>query len=268
MCANCATVQRLLDDSRASEKELVRTIEGLHFQLERSARAEQAARAELTKHRQESPRAQEIKSVLSHYVTRFQKTKAYKVGPDTARWKAVDRMLKMGMAVEDLKEAIDGMHALPFVGPKGRQPTDGPGCSRQDALTLCLRDEEFVDRFRGYAQKIRAAKIAEEVKEHTDRLWPPVDRVLLELRRLDIKARKADGTVLDDRRVWMFDATCPLCRKVLRVGEVFESRHGAVECAGGCDLLGVLDALHLWPSDLLGPSDPDVVWEPLRMEAA
>jgi hypothetical protein len=253
MCASCTA---LLAENEAL-MERYQIVEAGRYAAERQVRYLKGQLNGST-----TPETQRIKEITAYHDECwrkvFPKARGLSYPMDGKNAAAVRKVLRWGFTVQEIKHVLDGAFASDFHRTKPQYLY----------LASVLGDENKIRNHLARRDERKAAMHLAEVKGHTDRLWPPVDRVLLELRRLDINARKADGTVLDDRRVWMFDATCPLCRKGLRVGEVFESRHGAIECAGGCDLLGVLDALHLWPSDLAGPSDPDVAWEPLLNEKA
>jgi hypothetical protein len=202
-----------------------------------------------------TPETQRIKDVCTYHDERWCSTypnaRGLKYPMDGNNAAAVRKVLRWGFSVEDIKQIIDGAFASEFHRSKPKYLY----------LSSLLGDEGKIRNHLVRADEQKAAEIAEQIRAQP--LWPPVDRVLLELRRLGIEPVKADGKVLDDRRVWLHEATCPLCQKTLRVGEMFENGHASVECAAGCDLFSVLDALHLWPVDLTQRSDPLVEWIPL-----
>jgi hypothetical protein len=170
-----AEYQAVIDDYAASEKE-VRRLRRVVMSLQR----------ELNDKREDSPRAKDIREILDYYVTLFGKTRAFKVGPDTQRWKDVDNALK-AHTVKEIKEAIDGLHALPYVGPHGRVPS-GSEDQRHDEIDIPLRNEKTIDRFRGYVSKAKAMRgveaeafVSREVRrlENTLTSWrDPVEAIL------------------------------------------------------------------------------------------
>lgn len=128
---------------------------GLVDQVASMARQIAALKAELTKQREDSPKMVEARGVFDYWVDKLGKTKRTTFGPK--RQKAViARLNERALSdsedrKDDLLLAVQGLARKPFVGPKGRQADDGPGCAKCDELEIAMRDETAVERFMGYA---------------------------------------------------------------------------------------------------------------------
>lgn len=251
-CPTCGLSQEehqgVMDDLQLSDKE-----------VRRLRRANASLLNKLNEQRADSPLANEVREVLEHYVTRFQKSKAFKVGPDGARWVLVEKALKGDHTVSDLKEAIDGLRAFPFVGGggvKGRTAT-GTEDERYDEIKYCLQDDMSITRFRKYAQK---AKRGAEPKK--PELWPPIDRILLALRDRGLDWQPVwQGPQPDRGRMWRHVGQCPTCIGRLRVGER-DNGWATLQCELDCDFFRVLEALEIDPAELARKFDPASVAKP------
>lgn len=259
-CPTCGLSQEehqgLMDDLQGSERE-----------VRRLRRVETALKNKLNEQRADSPLAGEIREVLEYYVTRFQKTRSFKVGPGGARWALVEKALQGDHTVSDLKEAIDGLRAFPFVGGGGVKGRTASGTEdeRYDEIKYCVQNDMDIDRFRKYAQK---AKRAAEPKQ--PELWPPLDRILLALRDRGLDWRPEwRGPQPDEGRTWRHVGQCPTCIGRLRVG-VCDNGWATLRCELDCDFFRVLEALGVDPSELARPFDPAMVAKPapvLRLAA-
>lgn len=63
------------------------------------------------------------------------------------RFDLIAARLKEGYTVAQIELAIDGIAAMPYVGPHGRQSHNGKGSSRHDRLGICLGSGEQLERF-------------------------------------------------------------------------------------------------------------------------
>lgn len=206
-----------------------------------------------------SARADEIREIARYYRERLRKTKAWKFPVNGKRWKAVAGMLDADHSVQELKEAVDGVAAMPFVGPRGRCAQDGPGCSRQDELELVMRDETNVQRFRDYAALRRAetspvqpdpapAPRRARASDLGQAFLTPIDRVLAALPH-PVRSCRGDH--------WM--TRCPAHEDSSPSLSIHRNPDGKVllHCFAGCDTVDVLAALGLQWRDLWDGSEHD-----------
>lgn len=111
-----------------------------------------ALKTELSRQRKEHPNAKAAAALFDHWKTVTGKNSNTVYGE--AREKALlERLVQF--SEEQLRLAIDGVAAMPYVGRKGRQANPGPGAKRYDELTLVLRDETTVERFIGYGMEAK-----------------------------------------------------------------------------------------------------------------
>jgi hypothetical protein len=63
------------------------------------------------------------------------------------RFDMVQARLREGYTPEQIAMAIDGIAAMPYVGPQGRQSHNGRGSKRHDRLGIALGSGEALERF-------------------------------------------------------------------------------------------------------------------------
>ena len=86
-------------------------------------------------------RRQQVLAVFDHYRT-YHPRSHQKPNPKSKEWRNIEQRLSEGCTVDDLKQAIDGMHRTPHnVGQNDR------GTTYLD-LELCVRSGSHVTRFR------------------------------------------------------------------------------------------------------------------------
>jgi hypothetical protein len=178
----------------------------LDFKIRQAAKSEVALRKELAKQHADDPRSQQIREVMEYWVVVCHKSSRTKIPIDGVRAQKVRSRLNQKFTVEDLKLAIDGAAAKPFVGPRGRVATNEPGTRREDDLELILRDEKYVERFQGYAREAQKAsgpgpRLA---------LVPSPAAALPSYDPLRTVHDRAEKMGLEPKgEVWRFRATCP-----------------------------------------------------------
>jgi hypothetical protein len=219
MCASCATLRTQVE---ALQHELAGAIEGYEIAESKRRKAEREEhRLKRELYGSTTPESKKVQAVFDYHDLKWHEVNPRATGlsyyMDGADASKVRQWIRRGKDFAWFKRVLDGAFASDFHRAK-------PGSYL--TLVSVLGDEHKVRRHLERADEQKAAEIAEQIRAQP--LWPPVDRVLLELRRLGIEPVKADGKVLDDRRVWLHEATCPLCQKTLRVGEMFENGHASV----------------------------------------
>lgn len=146
-CGRCAQLEELLRQAEANIAELGQQLAGREVQLRRAGQAEVRLRSELEQRAEQDPSSKEVREVLAGWEARHPRAKTPMSGK---RAKTVRNALKLGFSVEELKEALEGLAAFPFVGPHGRMATGTPE-QRYDDVHHALADETTIDRFRKYA---------------------------------------------------------------------------------------------------------------------
>lgn len=119
-------------------------------------------KGQLTKLRTDSPKMADAQEVFDFWVRRLKKNANTTFGPKRQE-KVIARLKEKSLTrdgdrKDDLKWAVRGCEALPFVGPRGRQAGNSQGARRHDNLALICQDEENVERFMGYADDHADAK--------------------------------------------------------------------------------------------------------------
>lgn len=127
--------------------------------IKKCARRETALTNRLKDLHQQGPRAHEVREVVEYWADERLKlpgTRKVKIDLSGAGAQKVRARLNQkpdSFTVEELKEAIDGAMAKPYVGPQGRQAERKPGCTMHIDLDLICREAEHVNRFRGYVRQ-------------------------------------------------------------------------------------------------------------------
>jgi len=177
-CLQCAPIvadlqERLADLTDRSEamllenSELHEEVAGNLVTIRKISRELGALRAELTRRAEESPEAKQIRRVLDHWAADHPRAKTPTGG---ARWKTVAKALRLDHTVDELLEAVDGLRTRPYVTDRGRSATGSPS-QRYDDLTIALRDESTIARFRGYAQSLPEPTPDEVTGRDDDGWW-------------------------------------------------------------------------------------------------
>lgn len=144
-------------------------------------------KAELTKQRQSSPEAKGVQEVFDHWVHALGKDPS-RTKPDSKlgekRQAKIRARLRESFTVDELKRAIDGLAAMPYVTAKGRAET-GSHSQLYDDLTIALADETTVPRFIAYLDTPSNVTPlpARSVALADDPFRRPLDRAVLALRR-------------------------------------------------------------------------------------
>jgi hypothetical protein len=71
------------------------------------------------------------------------------------RFDMVQARLREGYTPEQIAMAIDGIAAMPYVGPQGRQSHNGRGSKRHDRLGIALGSGEALERFANLGAQAR-----------------------------------------------------------------------------------------------------------------
>jgi hypothetical protein len=228
-----AEVDRLTEENAA-----------LDFKVRQSARSEVALRKELSKMHADDPRSADIREVLEYWIATCHKSSRTKIPMDGVRAQKVRSRLNQKFTVEDLKLAIDGAAAKPFVGPKGRVATQEPGCRREDDLELILRDEKYVERFQGYAKEAQKPALTLVVPKPTAQPQP----VRSDYDPLQAVHERAKEMGLEPNgEVWRFRASCPAHKDTERSLLVIEGADGraVLDCGRRCEREAIAKALGL-----------------------
>lgn len=234
-------------------------------------------RRELAESREADPRSQAIREVLDYWVKALGKRSNVKVPAGGKRWNAVRARLNEGFSVDALKKACDGCAARPYVGPKGRQATKGPGANLHDGIELICRDETTVERFIGYAEEAKKGAALESALSNGDRpdvrrsdipgssapsraprRWvfppqPPIDRVLSTLEEHGCRVTAYPG------KPDSYSAQCPAHEDAEPSLAIHRKADGMVlvHCFASCPTEDVLAALGLDWRDLWEHADGD-----------
>jgi hypothetical protein len=254
-CENCARLERATAQMLEDQNHLLEDVAALEWKLKQSARGELALRRQLAEVREADPKSQKVREVLEYGVKVCGKRKNYKISAGTKRWENVAKMLKLGHTVDDLKQAYDGLAAMPWVGPKGRQSEETLGAQRHDDLELPMRDETFVARFQGYAQQAKRAELlARPLPER------PIDRWLDALDAHGVRWRGAISALPEI--AW--ESQCLLHLDPAYAVLAVHNYLGELEvvCSVGCSTEGLLSALGLEPRSLR--KGAEFAWESAR----
>jgi hypothetical protein len=144
-----AKVQSFLREN----EQLTNELSGALSTIRTLGRQNAALRGELTRRAEDSPRAEDIRTVLDDWQQDHPRAKTPTGGK---RWRTVNRALALGHGVDELLEALAGLRAFPYVGSTGRASTGRPE-QRYDDVEHALRDESTIERFRRHAQRATAA---------------------------------------------------------------------------------------------------------------
>jgi hypothetical protein len=71
------------------------------------------------------------------------------------RFDMVQARLREGYTPEQIAMAIDGIAAMPYVGPQGRQSHNGRGSKRHDRMGIALGSGEDLERFANMGAQAR-----------------------------------------------------------------------------------------------------------------
>lgn len=230
-CENCAAV---LEQNDALQQRAVADrdrIDALVNTVMEKDHKIAALKGQLTKLRQDSPKMADAQEVFEFWVRRLGKNARTTFGP-ARQTKVIARLNEKSLHPEldrkaELKWAVRGMEAMPFVGPQGRQGTAERGGKRHDDLSLVCRDETTVERFMGYADDHAAARF----KSFVSAL---------------LRTVPADAS-FDDEQPFHVAALCPKCLTAFSLnampGSVVNCEWIWLECSEGCAPGKVLEAL-------------------------
>jgi hypothetical protein len=167
-CLACAEAFAQLETKLASflreNEELTNELSGALSTIRTLGRQNAALRGELTRRAEDSPRAEDIRTVLDAWLQAHPRAKTPTGGK---RWRTVNRALALGHGVNELLEALAGLRAFPYVGSTGRASTGRPD-QRYDDVEHALRDESTIERFRRYAQRATSAPEQDPFWAHVD----------------------------------------------------------------------------------------------------
>jgi hypothetical protein len=143
----------------------------------KSRRAETAMRSQLAQHRRQDPAAGVVTDILEYWHPLMPGADIPLDGEraDRVRW-----ALKFKKP-QEIKEAIDGAARLPYVwgdGDRARRVQFGTSKQRRVDLTLILRNERTIERFRGYAREAGSEDVMVMVpQDKIDRMAERVQRL-------------------------------------------------------------------------------------------
>jgi hypothetical protein len=152
-CERCQQLEQMLRRAETDMAELGEQLAGVQLQARRAGQAEVAIRRQLQEAMEADPKSEQIRDVLNHWQAHHPRAKTPTGGK---RFVTVKKALKLGFTVEQLKQALDGLRALPYVGPAGRMAAGKPD-QRFDDVEHALRDEQTIERFIGYLENPPAA---------------------------------------------------------------------------------------------------------------
>lgn len=160
--------------------------------------------------------------------------------------------------------AILGLSKKPYVGPRGRQSTPGPGAKRFDDLKYAVQDAESVERFMAYAEE-ETTPVESEA---------PVERVTAPIttQRVHELGRRFDGAprdyncfpkliqALEDHGCTVrgsgarYSSQCPAHEDRDPSLSIREKDDGKIliHCHAGCETVDVLSAIGLDFVHLMG----------------
>lgn len=254
-CERCAQLEQMLKRAEHDMAELGEQLAGVQLQARRAGQAEVAIRRQLQEAMEADPKSEQIREVLNHWQAHHPRAKTPTGGK---RFVTVKKALKLGFTVDQLKQALDGLRALPYVGPAGRMAAGKPD-QRFDDVEHALRDEQTIERFIGYLENPPAAASRTEPKIRVHGREPMVgqaiDRVLGKL-----NTAKPAG-------LGKWTACCPAHDdRTASLSIALGDRGVVARCFAGCTTEAIADAigvpLHEWFDDEPTPLRPRPVAVP------
>ena len=245
MCEQHERLEHVVRSLSASEAQLVEQVEALQRENLYLAMRNGKLKAQVERDLGEDAESAVVIDIIEYWAATTGHGKA-KVSAAGERAKYVRKALKLGHTPDELKEAIDGAAAYPFVVNKQRSKTgkDPEGKDRYDDLPTVFRDEVQIQRMRKLAQRkttLPPAASAPDPLDVTPGLKQPIDRVLVAIYEQSWECPEPD--------VWV--TSCPVC---FNLDKLVIRRHQdgivAVTCERGCEMWRLLKALDLEPSDL------------------
>lgn len=232
-CERCQQLEQLLKQAERDQAELGEQLAGVQIQARRAGQAEVAIRRQLQEAMEADPKSEQIRDVLNHWAAFHPRAKTPTGGK---RFAVVKKALKLGFTVDQLKQALDGLRAFPYVCPPAGRTAVGKPEQRFDDVEHALRDEQTIERFIGYLENPpAAASRTPDPKPRTSRPAPvgqAIDRVLGKLNSV-----KPAGL-----GKWM--ACCPAHDdRTASLSIALGDRGVVVRCHAGCDAAVIADVI-------------------------
>ena len=229
LCERCQQLEQLLHQSEHDMAELGEQLAGVQLQARRAGQAEVAIRRQLQEAMEADPKSEQIREVLNHWQAHHPRAKTPTGGK---RFVTVKKALKLGFTVEQLKQALDGLRALPYVGPAGRM-AEGKPDQRFDDVEHALRDEQTIERFIGYLENPpAAASRTPDPKPRPPLVGQAIDRVLGKL-----NTAKPAG-------LGKWTACCPAHEdRTASLSIALGDRGVVARCFAGCTTEAIADAI-------------------------
>jgi hypothetical protein len=251
--------------------------QNLEAQVRKLLREKQALQMELTKQRQDSPKAQQARELFDHWV--------WKLGKDEKRTKYTPERQKLILSMlkeyesEQLKKAIDGLALKPWAGPRGRSASEYPAAKLFTQLVHAIGSADrieacwaYVDEAKAEAEKVVSDRQRQKVTAKEDLcrrygrnyddpgepMWNSpvsvgrtVDGIALVLEALERRGCASHQRGQDSTRHM---AQCPAHEDNDPSLSILEKPDGRVllHCFAGCRTASVLEALDLDWGDIGG----------------
>ena len=251
-CERCQQLEQMLKRAEHDMAELGEQLAGVQLQARRAGQAEVAIRRQLQEAMEADPKSEQIRDVLNHWQAHHPRAKTPTGGK---RFVTVKKALKLGFTVDQLKQALDGLRALPYVGPAGRMAAGKPD-QRFDDVEHALRDEQTIERFIGYLENPpAAASRTTEPKPRPPLVGQAIDRVLGKL-----NTAKPAG-------LGKWTACCPAHEdRTASLSIALGDRGVVARCFAGCTTEAIADAIGVplfeWFDDEPTPMRPRPVAVP------
>jgi hypothetical protein len=119
-------------------------LENAEAEIRRLRRRVKAHERKEEDQRQANPNRQLILSLIERWKRATNHPKSVN---SSDRFDIIQARLKDGYTPKQIEMAIDGIAAMPYVGPQGRQSHNGRGSKRHDRLGIALGSGEALERF-------------------------------------------------------------------------------------------------------------------------